>query len=209
MKKNDSLSEKLFDAIERNDLCRVISLINKGACPNSPSAISPFFRPLEFALDEMEFECSLDVVKALIKAGADVNAWDIPKSTRPIHHAVFTLNYDCILLLLENGADPNCVSDTGHLPLTYVVDAGEVGLAELLIQFGADKTMHDCHFAPPYNALNHAVKNVDVDMVKLLLNSGADPQFLDIDGYCASHYLPKINDDNKNTHKLILDMLSR
>jgi ankyrin repeat protein len=62
-----------------------------------------------------------DAVRALVAAGADLNAVD-PDGTTPLTLAVINAHYDLAAHLLDLGADPNVADNTGMTPLYAVVD---------------------------------------------------------------------------------------
>jgi ankyrin repeat protein len=82
--------------------------------------------------------------------------------------------------LLENGADPNVPTYDGNTALKWATENGNVEIAQLLFQFGAEKNID--YFGGPcgVNALNWAVGNLDIPMIALLLDAGADPEILDV-----------------------------
>ena len=79
----------------------------------------------------------LEIVKNLIKNGANVNAAD--KYNKQYHNM---LQYseptddkaNIIGLLIGAGADPNTKNDYGKTPLMYVVRTGNLKLVQLLIE---------------------------------------------------------------------------
>jgi ankyrin repeat protein len=131
-----TMSAELFEAIDQHDGERVLLLLRSGASPNDSTPDVPYWKPLEAAIEEMESGGSIDVVKALIEAGADVNApGDHPKiisRLHPIHCAVFNDNLLVAKLLLENGADPNVPTADGNTALKAAVENGNVEMARLL-----------------------------------------------------------------------------
>ncbi len=76
---------------------------------------------------------------------------------------------ETIQVLLRRGADPNAVSHRSGLSALAMSDHARV--TRLLLEHGADITR-------AYDALNHAVTKLDIEMMKLLLEAGADPNFV-------------------------------
>jgi ankyrin repeat protein len=85
--------------------------------------------------------------------------------------------------LLECGADPNVVVDDGFPPLIAALSAGQVapgataridvaGIVEILLAFGADPNQRGIN---DYTPLHMAAGLRRVDVVRLLLDAGADP----------------------------------
>ncbi|MEP7116888.1 MAG: ankyrin repeat domain-containing protein [Acidobacteriota bacterium] len=63
-----------------------------------------------------------DAVKALVEAGADVNALTAGDKTSPMVIAAVNGQFDLVGYLLEKGADPNLASDAGMTPLYAVLN---------------------------------------------------------------------------------------
>ena len=64
---------------------------------------------------------SIDAGRALVAAGADINAAD-PDGTSALTIAILNAHYDMAIALLDLGADPNLVDLTGTGPLYAVID---------------------------------------------------------------------------------------
>ena len=162
------------------------------------------FTPLAFAVRAGHG----DTVEALVKAGADVDL-ALPDGTSPLHLAVINAHYDVARQLLEQGADPTA-AEPGWTPLHQLVwtrrpnrhynnpaafptgTVTDLELARALVAHGADVNARQT--AEPRdgyrNMLNRngatpfllAAKAVDLDMMRLLLELGADPLLANEDG---------------------------
>ena len=165
------------------------------------------FTPLAFAVRAGHS----DAVEALMKAGADVDL-ALPDGTRPLHLAVINARYDVALQLLERGADATA-AEPGWTALHQLVwtrrpnrhynnpaafptgTVTDLELARALVAHGADVDARQT--AEPRdgyrNMLNRsgatpfllAAKAVDVEMMRLLLELGADPLLVNEDGTTA------------------------
>ncbi len=99
---------------------------------------------------------ALDSGRALIEAGAELNARD-PDGTTPLLLAITNGHYDLAALLVEKGADPNASDSAGMGPLYAAVDMNTLGEV-----FGRPpRVSHD--------------KTSALDLMKTLLDRGADP----------------------------------
>lgn len=81
-----------------------------------------------------------DIVKTLLRHGADVHARDHGDNATPLHWAAGENHLETAELLLDHGADPNAVDDMHERgPLGWAVALGECHpeMAELLIGRGA------------------------------------------------------------------------
>jgi ankyrin repeat protein len=109
--------------------------------------------PLHFAVRQGH----ADAVRLLAESGADVNQTAGDKAT-PLLVAVMNGRFDIAKYLLEKGADPNKTSLAGAAPL----------YAALNVQW-APRTLYPQPRAYQQQQLSH------LDMMKLLLDKGADP----------------------------------
>ena len=113
---------------------------------------------LEFSVQEEEYT---NAVKALLKAGADVNAQDNEKKT-PLHWASAQCGMD------------NLYQEVGKLKGLYKVSVQEeeyTDAVKALLKAGADVNAQDNERKTP---LHLAAKNGRVASVKVLINAGAN-----------------------------------
>ena len=165
------------------------------------------FTPLAFAVRAGHG----DTVAALVEAGADVDL-PLPDGTSPLHLAVINAQYDVALQLLEHGADP-AAAESGWTPLHQLVwtrrpnrhynnpaafptgTVTDLELARALVARGADvDALQTAEPRDGYrNMLNRsgatpfllAAKAVDLEIMRLLLELGADPLLANEDGTTA------------------------
>ena len=195
----------LMWAAAENHAAVVAPLVAAGADVDARS--DGGFTPLAFAVRAGHAEA----VEALLAAGADVDL-ALPEGTSPLHLAVINARYDVAVQLLEHGADA-AASEPGWTPLHQLVwtrrpnrhynnpsafptgIVTDLELARALVAHGADVDARQT--AEPRdgyrNALNRngatpfllAAKAVDLDLMRLLLDLGADPMTANEDGATA------------------------
>ena len=84
----------------------------------------------------------LEILKKLIRLGADVNAHDINGLT-PLHYAVLHCNEGMVTVLLKHGANPNAECRTNYTPLSILSDGfsqSDMKFIDILIQHNARLT---------------------------------------------------------------------
>lgn len=185
----------LWEAAYRGKLEIVKFLVEQGADINLPGChlsqhdleITPYCVARHEGRDE--------VAEYLLQQGAIVD----------IHTAAYLADYETTLSILDN--DPNLVN-SGYLqsvmlpsgepdsfeyrdtewatPLCYAIVGGDIRIVELLISRGAIIEPHSKLL------LDHAVSADRVDIVKLVINNGADPS-----------KAPRIYDDNSEMSVLL------
>jgi uncharacterized protein len=170
-------------------------LIERGANPNAAEKTYGQ-TPLMFAAASNE----ADVIPVLVEKGADVaTATKVRTSptTEPmggltaLHYAVRQGNVEAVDALLDRGADINQVSADDTTPLMLATINGQFDLAMHLLERGADATIAtsaggtplyrviDLQWAPkstyPQPAATRQQKTSYLDLIKALLDRGADP----------------------------------
>jgi ankyrin repeat protein len=162
------------------DLVRV--LVEAGADVNARDRVNNV--PLTSAF--RWHQDALPVVELLLAHGADVNA-RTQQGRTPLDKAVLYLaspaidHVRMIETLLRYGANPNPPRGDGQAPgspLCMVVSSGNVRVARLLIEAGADVNATDRWGTP----LTHAAAYGFDQLIRLLLDAGADPTVCDSEG---------------------------
>lgn len=136
-----------------------------------------------------------DAVAALLDAGADINQTDADGWTA-LHLATLNTHYTVAADLLERGADVNRADQAGVTPLYVAVDIHTaernvakcparperdvmtaVDLAGRMLARGAvpDSRLRRGGVGPGATAFVRAARKVDLPMMRLLLDHGADP----------------------------------
>jgi ankyrin repeat protein len=206
----------LIWAAAENHADAVRALIEHGADPNVRSAPQTWERrrlsqtllplgewtPLFYAARENALEAG----RALVDGGADLDATD-PDGATALVIAIINAHYEFAEFLLDAGADPNIVDETGMGALYAAADMHrlavghgrpnpqQIGLLDAadavraLLEHGADPnvelskpimqrqhTFGDFTLGEGATPLLRAAKSGDVEVVRLLLASGADLQ---------------------------------
>jgi ankyrin repeat protein len=129
-----------------------------------------------------QMDAELKITRALIAAGADVNALDKERST-PLHHAAMSPRPDLARVLLEAGAKVDLKNSTGLTPLHNAALFASPETAKLLLDHRADPEGHAALTSVP--PLFMAVTRGDPAMINLLLDHRADVNTLGPEGETA------------------------
>jgi uncharacterized protein len=109
-------------AVQYRHVAMVEALARWGAPVDDPSADERAITPLgQAALDTRGRQSREAVVRALVRAGASVNARDATGSS-PLHYAAFMACPPHVALLLELGADPLALDRKRQLPLDKALE---------------------------------------------------------------------------------------
>jgi len=204
------MSKDLFSAIDQLDAPRVRELLAAGADPNALQETWPGLRPLHAAVQAIvssDGRGDLAVLEALLEHGADVNGWTASKDQTPLLTALLEDQRAAAELLVAAGADPNVRSSEGESPLRVVAAAGDRAMVALLLGAGAAKTIDDWGGLSGRTALAFAVERLDVEMMKMLLDAGADPAAQGDYGYTAYDYLPSREQSDPEVWDAALELL--
>ena len=127
----------LFEAAAVGDLDQV-----RQALESDPGAVQAVAADGFQALHLASFFGRLEVVEALLAAGADPNSAAANQSAvRPLHSAAATRQADIAARLLQAGGDPNARQEGGWTPLHAAVLNGDRALEALLLAHAADPTL--------------------------------------------------------------------
>lgn len=165
-------------------------LLNKGAEVNSKSCKSEEVTPLFYAAHSG----NLNIVKLLIGAGATQHFNHLKTKQSPFDIAIQQKHLDVAKYLLEKGAEANNVTEEGYYPLTYLIlfnketpESLELfkDLLERYVKAGLD--------LDNIKAVQKAVLNGNIEMLKLLKEKGANLNVKNDDGdsilfYSSDYY---------------------
>lgn len=120
----------LHDAAASGNLRFVQLLLTRGSDPNEQTAGR--HTPLYCVANECRSPEGPAVVRALVAAGADVNAADGVKHCTPLHMAARRGNVEVAMALLDAGANPNARDTQGVTPLRRALNCRKEAVAMLL-----------------------------------------------------------------------------
>ena len=129
--------------------------------------------------------CSKNIIRAMIKHGADVNATGKNNQTS-LMLACHRGNIDVINVLLNAGADTNIV-DANDLSCIHQAVGGGCGkeTVQALIDHGADVNLTD---KDNNTALMIACWKRNAEAINMLLNAGANPNIVGAEGLICIHH---------------------
>ena len=165
MRDNDEpseISETMMQAAAKGDVKKVRAQLATGERPSAGNPIG------QTALHIAAIWNHAEVGEVLIEAGADINARNKYGAT-PLHFAAQKDNFEIGKLLVDKGADTTIRGGNGAL-------SWEAASGELRVILGG-----------PSNAMNDAVKNLDLGKLQSLLDSGGDMTELDARGRSPVH----------------------
>ncbi|MGP0073762.1 MAG: ankyrin repeat domain-containing protein [Bryobacteraceae bacterium] len=107
---------------------------------------------------------------AQIRAGADVNEAQ-PDGTRPIHWAVYRVDYELLDALIAKKAKVDVANEFGSTPLAEAAKLGDARMVKTLLNAGArpDNPNQDGE-----TALMLAIKTGELPVVEMLIKAGAN-----------------------------------
>lgn len=167
-------------------------LLRAGADPNAygyPETEGGAFVPIDEAcvgtsgLRTAETKERIETVRVLLQHGAKVNVYNphISNGAGPLYQAALRGFNVIVQLLLEHGAEFEVEDNSGTTPLMGASYIGNAKTAEILLSAGAQPN----HRSRRGTALLLAVKRGRIDVVRLLLNAGADPKLTNAEGKSA------------------------
>ncbi len=119
-----------------------------------------------------------EIVKVLVRCGADKNAVDPRTGETPLHKAILHGRMQCVRYL--EGADVSIKTPGGKPLIQVAAMEGYSGIFQWLIEQGADYKMVD---ANGWTLLHHAAANDHLSIVRVLVTTlGVDLQVKDKEG---------------------------
>jgi|GEM_PF-6840273 len=142
------------------------------------------------------------MVCSLVEGGADVHI-KTRDGTSMLHLAAAQNSSDIIALLVDAGIEVNITDSHGRTPLQLAAERGQMDNVKYLLAHGAkpDYGKTDSRFP---NALQTAVKNKNIELVKLFIEHGANVHVKTRDGFSMLH-LAVAGKNNNEIISLLLD----
>ena len=182
----------LYQAIRNNDISVLRDLIRTSGVDTRDRRGTT---PLMYAAAAG----SLDAMKLLLEAGADVNAKNAFDATALMWAAG---DIGKVRLLLAKGADVNARSKIGRAPLLIAaLHDGSSEIVRLMIEKGADVKASD---ETGLSVLQAAAFSNDAETARLLLGKGADPNSKDAAGFTPLIAAALNGDRNTEVVRLLL-----
>jgi len=126
----------------------------------------------------------MQCMRSLLENGADVEAENVD-GLRPIHYAVRTGLVELVELLIQHGANVDAADVYGNRPLHDAVCHGLI-VVQSLVHHGAKVNVQNVDGKTP---LHVAIERQQSQVVKFLLNAGADIGLTDVWRNTPLHYL--------------------
>lgn len=184
----------IFQIIDEYDIEGLYALLQQGIDVNIQSISGTgHWTPLQDAiasLDDDGYSEPQKMIELLIRFGADVNLSF--SSYTPLIMAIADGHDDIAELLLDAGADPNNGNDEEEgSALNMSVYDENIYMVGLLLNHGATEVVDRPSGIYGKTPLGIAVKKMNVPIIKMLLDAGADPEAIDRYRYKPIEWLPK------------------
>jgi hemoglobin len=158
----------LHDASAQANLTMVELLLRLGADLDAEGGHGPLY----CLANECRVSGGGSVVRALVRAGANVNAPDGVKRCTALHMAARRGNVEIAAALLDQGAAIEARDSLGDSPLRRSVNCNQIEVAALLLARGADRHSRGSKGLTPVTAARTSA-------MKRLLQSGSDEPEID------------------------------
>jgi len=158
------MDAELFNAIRSENVQAVKSLVERGANVNPTAGV-----PLIMAI----LKKNMEMVKILVEGGANLDVKTRDELYPLDYAAIYDDSLDIAAYLLEKGANVN-------LPFMKAIERKNLGYVEQWIAFEADVNFKDQYGQTP---LEIAIDSNDINIIKLLIEKGADINFVRPPGF--------------------------
>jgi len=116
-----------------------------------------------------------DMVRSLLEYGAQVNLQS-PTGETALMYAAITGEYELVKILLRSGADPSAANDLGFTAAMMAANRGHLEVIQRLVVYDQDVPntgFLDARDPSGHNALDHAVRSNEPEVVQVLMAAGA------------------------------------
>jgi ankyrin repeat protein len=164
-------------AIYMNNHRIVRLLLTHGAVLNNSKDIKSnvlfmaLFNTNQTSTNQADIDNSTEIIKDLIKSGAELNIVSDCEMATPLYQAVFINNLEVVNLLIEYGADVNLSKRYNECPLTNASQFGYLPIVMTLIRHGAN--VNNVDLIVSISPLYMASQNNHLDVVIELIKNGA------------------------------------
>ncbi|XP_061707251.1 E3 ubiquitin-protein ligase MIB1 [Cydia pomonella] len=192
-------NEELVKAATNGDAARCADILARADAPADVNGVFGGHTALQAAAQNGH----LEVIRALVEAGADADAED-RDGDRAAHHAAFGDEPSALRALAAAGADLNARNRRRQTPLHIAVNKGHLGVVRTLLQLAVHPSLQDSEGDTP---LHDAISKKRDDMLTLLLEHGADMTLTNNNGFNALHHAALRG--NPSAMKIMLGKLPR
>ncbi|TWU77280.1 hypothetical protein ED733_003790 [Metarhizium rileyi] len=126
---------------------------------------------LNWAISQPQKRVSTSLIELLLARGAKVNAATNLSRTTPLMLAIQTRRPDLVKILLLEGAEVDALDYLGRTPLSMATNiGGDISVQIMSLLLAADPSRDD-------GSLHNAARDLNLPVVKVLIQSGHDPDF--------------------------------
>ena len=137
-----------------------------------------------------------EVVKILLEYGSDVNVKISHTKITALHKAAENGCMEIAKMLLDKGADVNACDLYGDTPFGLAIYEGNLEMVKLLLEYNPNMDIKDRTGDNPLHiAIQSALqtgKSVYIQIIKLLIEKGADINAINKEGTAARGFLPAL-----------------
>ena len=160
------MMKNLLNAIWKNDTEAVEMLLSEN--PQNVAAIDENGRTM---LSWAAQQGNLDIVKILLKNGAEITSCDLKSKESPLHNAIIEDNIETAIYLIDNGADLRVYDIDGRTPLHVLANKKALGLWENGCDLIVNKILEH---GVKFDRVSIAAALGTLQDVKMLVDSGYD-----------------------------------
>jgi len=160
------MMKNLLNAIWENDAETVDMLLSENS--QIVTAIDEYGRS---ALSWAAQQGNLEIVKILLKNGAEINSCDLKSMESPLHNAIIEDNIETALYLIDKGADLKMYDVNGRTPLHVLANKKALGFWENGCDLILNKIL-ECGIK--FDRVSIAAALGTLKDVKMLVDSGCD-----------------------------------